>query len=73
MIKPLEEYSPEDRAFLEYVESLRQQPPRPGCRRRSFRQQAEEQGIGPLNWDEIRAILADVPWDDDGVALEDLK
>ena len=73
MIKLLEEYSPEDRAFLEYVESLRKQPPRPGFRRKSFRQQAEEQGIGPLNWDELRSILVDVPLDDDDVAVEDLR
>lgn len=73
MIKPLEEYSPEDRAFLEYVESLRKQPPRPGWPRKSFREQAEEQGIGPINWNEVRAMLADVPWDDDDIALEDLR
>jgi hypothetical protein len=59
MIKPLEEYSPEDRAFVEYVEHLRRQSPRPGFRRRSFTEQAEEQGIGPLNWEEIDAILRD--------------
>jgi hypothetical protein len=30
MIKPLEEYSPEDRAFVEYVKPLRSEYPRPG-------------------------------------------
>lgn len=73
MIKPFEEYSPEDRAFLEYVESLRKQPPRPGFPRKSFSEQAEEQGIGPLDWDEIRVILADVSWDEDDLSLEDLR
>ncbi len=29
MIKPLEEYSPEDRAFVEWVQLLRSQPPKP--------------------------------------------
>jgi hypothetical protein len=29
MIKPLDEYSPEDRAFVEYVQKIRSQPPKP--------------------------------------------
>ena len=49
MIKPLEEYSPEDRAFVEYVQQLRKQPPKP------------PHDPGPLNWEEIKAILADLP------------
>jgi hypothetical protein len=49
MIKPLEEYSPEDRAFVEYVQQLRRQPPQPWP------------DPVPLNWDEIDAILADLP------------
>ena len=49
MIKPLEEYSPEDRAFVEYVQKIRSQPPKP------------PHDPGPLNWDEINAILADLP------------
>lgn len=73
MIKPLEEYLPEDRAFLEYVESLRKQPPRPGCPRKSFREQAEEQGIRPVNWNEVLASLVDVPFDDEDVPLRDLR
>jgi hypothetical protein len=56
MIKPLEEYSPEDRAFVEYVESLRRIPPQP-----------IGQDVGPINWDEVREeILADLPPEDDG-------
>ena len=46
MIKPLEEYSPEDRALVEFVQRMRTQPPR------------EPQ---PMNWEEINAILAELP------------
>jgi len=53
MIKPLEEYSPEDRAFVEYVQEIRSQPPQP------------QRDPGPLNWDEINAILDSVNWDED--------
>ena len=61
MIKPLDEYSPDDRAFVEYVEHLRRQPPRPGFPRKSFMEQAIEQGVGPINVAEIKAILAELP------------
>jgi hypothetical protein len=53
MIKPLEEYSPEDRAFVEYVQKIRSQPPKP------------PHDPGPLNWDEINAILDSVNWDEE--------
>jgi hypothetical protein len=53
MIKPLEEYSPEDRAFVEYVQKIRSQPPQP------------QRDPGPLNWDEINVILDSVNWDDE--------
>jgi hypothetical protein len=53
MIKPLEEYSPEDRAFVEYVQKIRSQPPRP------------QHDPGPLNWEEINAILDSIPPEDD--------
>ena len=59
MIKPLDEYSPEDRAFVEYVQRLRKEPARPGFPRKSFAEQAREQGVGPINVAEIRAILAE--------------
>ncbi len=53
MIKPLEEYSPEDRAFVEYVQRIRSQPPK------------HLHDPGPLNWDEINAILDSVPQDEE--------
>lgn len=49
MIKPMEEYSPEDRAFVEFVQKMRSQPPQP---------QREPQ---PMNWEEINAILDSLP------------
>lgn len=49
MIKPLEEYSPEDRAFVEYVQKLRSQPPQP------------RRDPGPIDWDEVNALLARQP------------
>ena len=64
MIKPLDEYSPEDRAFVEYVEQLRRQSPSPGFPRKSFAEQAREQGVGPVNAAEIRGILADPRFED---------
>jgi|GEM_PF-2212117 len=59
MIRPLDEYSPEDRKFVEYVEYLRRQPPRPGFPRKSFTELATEQGVGPINVAELKAILRD--------------
>jgi hypothetical protein len=29
MIKPFDEYTPEEREFMEYLQKLRSQPPRP--------------------------------------------
>lgn len=58
MIKPLEEYSPEDRAFVEYVEKIRSQPPKP------------PHDPGPLNWEEINAFLDKVHAEDG--EIEDL-
>ena len=49
MIKPLEDYSPEDRAFVEWVQQLRCQPPKP------------PNDPGPWNPEEVDAILAQVP------------
>jgi hypothetical protein len=57
MIKPMDEYSPEDRAFVEFVQRMRSQPPQP------------QNDPGPLNWEEINSILADVNPEDE---LEDL-
>jgi hypothetical protein len=50
MIRPLDEYSPEDRAFVEYVEQLRRQSPR-SC--------LILHDAGPINVAEIKAILAE--------------
>lgn len=52
MIKPLEEYSPEDRAFVEYVQKIRSQPPKP------------PHDPGPLDWAKINAMLDAVNWDE---------
>jgi hypothetical protein len=52
MIKPLEEYSPEERAFVEYVQELRSRPPKP------------PHNPGPFNREEVRAILASIPQED---------
>ena len=49
MIKPLEEYSPEERAFVEWVQQLRSQPPQP------------PNNPGPWNPEEVRAIMAEIP------------
>ena len=49
MIKLLEDYSPEGRAFVEFVQRMRSQPPQP------------PRDPGPLNWEEINAILAELP------------
>jgi hypothetical protein len=53
MIRPLHEYSPEDRAFVEYVQKIRSQPPKP------------PHDPGPLNWVEINAILDAMPWEEE--------
>jgi hypothetical protein len=61
MIKPLDEYSPEERAFVEYVQKLRSQPPKP------------PHDPGPLNWDEIHAILAEIPQQDRDDLVETMR
>jgi len=53
MIKPLDEYSPEDRAFAEYVQKIRSQPPKP------------PHDPGPFDWKKIRARLAQIRWDEE--------
>jgi hypothetical protein len=57
MIKPLDQYSPEDRAFLEYVERLRKQPPLPGFPRKTITELGVEQGVGPIDKAVMVAIL----------------
>jgi hypothetical protein len=52
MIKPLEEYTPEERAFVEWVQELRRQPPKP------------PNDPGPFNLKEVEAILARTPRED---------
>lgn len=64
MIKPLDEYSPEDRALVEYVEHLRRQPLQPGSACRSFAERVIYRGAGPIKAAEIRAILADRSFED---------
>jgi hypothetical protein len=49
VIKPLEEYTPDERAFVEWVQQLRSQPPEP------------PNNPGPFNWEEVQAIIAQVP------------
>ena len=49
MIKPLEEYSPEERAFVEFVREMRSRPSQP------------PNNPGPFNWKEVQAIIAEVP------------
>jgi hypothetical protein len=49
MIKPLEEYSSEERAFVEWVQQLRSKPPEP------------PHNPGPWNPEEVEAILAEIP------------
>jgi hypothetical protein len=53
MIKPLDEYSPEDRAFVEYVQKIRSQPPKP------------PRDPGPLDWGKINVMLDAVNWDEE--------
>lgn len=60
MIKPLDEYSPEDRAFVEYVRRLRSEYPRP----ESLHQDLILRDAGPLNVAEIRALWPEGPRDD---------
>jgi hypothetical protein len=45
MIKPLEEYSPEERAFVEFVQRMRSQPPK------------APHDPGPFNYEEVRDLL----------------
>ncbi|MEJ1962107.1 MAG: hypothetical protein WDO56_11425 [Gammaproteobacteria bacterium] len=61
MIKPLEEYSPEDRAFVEYVQKIRSQPPKP------------RHNPGPFNREEVKAILAEIPQEDRDELFEAIR
>jgi len=64
MIKPWDEYTPEERKFVEWVESVRNRPPRPGFVRKTLAQMAEEQGVGPINPEELEAIVR-AAWEED--------
>jgi hypothetical protein len=64
MIKPLDEYTPEERKFVEWVESVRNRPPRPGFPRRTLEQMAREQGVGPIKLEELEAIVREA-WEED--------
>lgn len=52
MIKPLEEYSSHERAFVEYVREIRNQP----------RKLLHDPG--PFNYEEVKGILAKIPQED---------
>jgi hypothetical protein len=54
----------EDKAFLEYVEYLRRQPPRQGFPRKTITDLAIEYGVGPINAEEIMAIVRGSSRDD---------
>ena len=45
-----------NKEFLEYVEHLRRQPPRPGFPRKTITELCIEQGVGPINAAELMAI-----------------
>jgi hypothetical protein len=61
MIKPLEEYSPEERAFVEFVQTIRSEPPKPS------------HNPGPFNWEEVKAILAEIPQEDRDELVETIR
>ena len=61
MIKPLEEYSPEERAFVKFVQAIRSQPPKPLNNAR------------PFNWEEVKAILAQIPQEDRDELVETIR
>lgn len=61
MIKPLEEYLPEERAFVEFVQTIRSQPPKP------------PHDPGPFNWKEVKAILAEIPQEDRDELFEAIR
>jgi hypothetical protein len=57
VIKPWNEYTPEERKFLEQVEAIRNRPFRGGVQRKTLAQMAEEQGVGPIDPDHLKDIL----------------
>jgi hypothetical protein len=61
MIKPFDEYTPEEREFVEYVQKLRSQPPRPPY------------VPGPTNWEELWAIARQVPQEDRDALVEIIR
>ena len=61
MIKPLDEYTPEERKFVEYVRQVRSQPPRP------------PREPGPLNLHEIATLIDEVPQEDRDSLVEVLR
>jgi hypothetical protein len=52
MIKQLEEYSPEDRAFVEFVQQCRSRAPRP------------QNDSEPFNLKKVEELLAKIPQED---------
>lgn len=56
MIKPLDQYSAEDRAFVEYVQRLRSEYPRP----ESLHEDLILRHAGPIDPAEINAIRAEL-------------
>jgi hypothetical protein len=61
MINPLEEYSPEDRAFVEFVQQFRSQPPE------------LPSDPGPWNPKEVEALLAKIPQEDRDELFEEMQ
>jgi len=61
MIKPLDEYTPDERAFVEYVQELRRRPPRP------------QPPPGPIDWEEMSAIADEVPQEDRDALVETIR
>ncbi len=51
-------WSPEaDASFLEYLEHLRKQPLRPGFPRKTLAELAQEQGVKPINKEELLEVV----------------
>ena len=61
MIRVFIEGSREQREFAEYVQKLRNQPPRP------------QPPPGPIDWEEMKAIARQVPQEDRDALVETIR